>query len=1035
MNESRSRTIRTFNPGTFQSDEEIIEQFVVRKRELGVVLDILHRNTNAFLCQPVLIVAPRGQGKTMLLARVAAALNTDTEFSRRLWPVRFMEESHEIFDLADFWLETLFYLARESAGHDPELAWELQEARADLVKRWSEEALVDHARATVLEAADRLDKKLVLMVENMQDLCENVDDDFGRQLRGALQSESQIMLLATATSHFEGLGDAEQPFFELFRTIDLEPLDTEECRSLWKVVSGDEVSGRAIRPLEILTGGSPRLVVIFSEFARHRSLSQLMEELVQLIDDHTEYFRGHLEALAKTERRVYLAAIDLWRPSSTGEIAARARMDVRIVSALLGRLVDRGMVRVDGSGKKRLYAAAERIYCLYYKLRRERDEAAVVSSLIHFMVAFYSEEEMAERVKKLIAEANRSPGIRKGIERAIAEAPYIGSFFPGIARPKMDRVFVLDTACGNERVERLLEEIAAMFQKAETHKEAGDFAAAIMVYHELIVRFGASEFPDLQVQIAWALSDKGDAQRELGDFAAAIATYEELIERFGASEAPECQFAVVLALSGKGDMQRELGDFAAAIATYENLIERSGASEAPECLYSVPWALLHKGDMHKDLGDFASAIVSYEALIEHFGASDEPESRFPLAWALCQRGDMQEQLGDLKAAIVTYDEVIARFSHSDAPELQVRVAWALSQKGDIHQELNDFDEALAVYDEVIERFGGSDAPELQVLVAGALSDKGYIFGHPFGDDALALAAYDELIMRFGDSDAPDVQEWIAWALYQKGIFQGQLGDFMSALVVYDEMIARFGDSESLDIQALVAWTLFEKGDTQRQLGDFRAAIAACDEIVMRFGASDAEELRIPVACALFDKGVRQIEMGHEEEALRTREEFARRSGSLTDFSKAGCALRAIWMRPGSLPIQGRPEIAADVFRFVYMLFVPGERTMMDMMQRIVLDLIVVGAPAHDLVEILSSDSMKASALTPLVIALLQYAGEAVRAPGEVLEVAADIRERIKERMAGGAGGDVPLFCGTGLIPGVDLSDSASPSDLMEEDRE
>ena len=44
-----------------------------------------------------------------------------------LLPVRFMEESHEIFNLADFWLDTLFYLARESAKHDPVLAEELRE--------------------------------------------------------------------------------------------------------------------------------------------------------------------------------------------------------------------------------------------------------------------------------------------------------------------------------------------------------------------------------------------------------------------------------------------------------------------------------------------------------------------------------------------------------------------------------------------------------------------------------------------------------------------------------------------------------------------------------------------------------------------------------------------------------------------------------------------------------------------------------------------------------------------------------------------
>ena len=281
----------------------------------------------------------------MLLARVAAELRTDTVLSEGLLPVQFMEESQEIFTLADFWLETLFHLARESEAHDPEFARELRETHADFTKRWGEQLLEDHARAAVLDAATRLGKKLVLMVENLQALCADVDDEFGWKLREALQSEPQIILFATATSRFEELDDAQEPFFELFRTVQLDPLNTEECRRLWQIVSGDTVSGREIRPLEILTGGSPRLLVIVAGFARHRSLRRLMEELVTLIDEHTEYFRGHLEVLPKSERRVYAAVLDLWRLSSPGEIAARARMDVRVVSTMLGRLVKRGAVQ------------------------------------------------------------------------------------------------------------------------------------------------------------------------------------------------------------------------------------------------------------------------------------------------------------------------------------------------------------------------------------------------------------------------------------------------------------------------------------------------------------------------------------------------------------------------------------------------------------------------------------------------------------------------------------------------------------------
>ena len=461
MNSSPERQIRKFNPGTFQSDEEVIAQFVVRNRELGVVLEVLRGNIDSPSCQHILVVAPRGRGKSMLLARVAAELRADAVLSETLLPVRFMEESQEVFNLADFWLETLFHLARECAASHPELTRELRATHADLSGRWRERMLADHARAAVLDAADRLGRKLVLMVENLQSLTGDVEEGFGWKLRGELQMEPRIMLLATATSRFDRLDDVNEPYFELFRILNLEPLATDDCRRLWEQVSGDQVSTREMRPLEILTGGSPRLLVIVAEFARHRSLRQLMEELVTLVDEHTEYFRGHLEALAKTERRVYLAVIDLWQPSAAGEIAARSRLDVRTVSTMLGRLADRGAVIVEGTGRKRRYAAAERLYSIYYKLRRERDEAAVVQNLIRFMAAIYSRVELA--------------GFTSGL-----------------------------------RLE--MEESAAI----HVQEELGDYAAAISAYDEVIARFGDSDAPGMQARVAWALSCKGLVETTIG---------------------------------------------------------------------------------------------------------------------------------------------------------------------------------------------------------------------------------------------------------------------------------------------------------------------------------------------------------------------------------------------------------------------------------------------------------------------------------------------------------------------------------------
>ena len=1117
MNESRNRPIRKFNPGTLQSDEEVISQFVVRNHQLGTMLEALRDNVDSPSCQHILVVAPRGRGKSMLLARVAAELRTDDSLSKSLLPVRFMEESQEVFNIADFWLETLFYLAKEIETGDPDLSQALQKTHADLASRWSERATGEHARTAVLSAADRLGKKLVLMVENLQALCDDVDADFDWKLRKVLQSEPQIMLLATATSRFEGLEDATQPFFELFRIVDLKPLNTEECYRLWQMISGDMVSKHEIRPLEILTGGSPRLLVIVGEFARHQSLRQLMEELVKLIDDHTEYFRGHLESFAKSERRVYLAVIDLWRPSRTGEIAARARMDVRKVSALLGRLVGQGVVTMDGPDRKRQYAAAERLYSIYYKLRRQRDEAAVVQHLIHFMAVFYHGDKLAEVSGKLKLEARESLTIYVGIQRAIIEAPelagvlgfkkFIGPedeverfrsnvsvaqalvnkgvrqgqlgeseteiatydevierfgssdapelqeqvawalILKGITQGRLgeseaaiatyDEVIErfgssdapelqkrvaralinkgvrqgqlgeseTEIATYDEVIERfgssdapgLQEQVAwALINKGITQGQLGESEAAIATCDEVIERFGSSDAPGLQEQVAMALVFKGVRQGQLGESETAIATYDEVIERFGSSDAPELQKRVARALINKGVRQGQLGESETEIATYDEVIERFGSSDAPGLQEQVAWALINKGITQGQLGESEVAIATYDEVIERFGSSDAPELKKRVAQALVNKGVRQGQLGESETEIATYDEVIERFGSSDAPELQKQVAWALILKGITQGRLGESEAAIATYDEVIERFGSSDAPELQKRVAMALVNKGVRQGQ-LGESETEIATYDEVIERFGSSDAPGLQEQVAWALIFKGITQGQLGESEAAIATYDEVIERFGSSDAPGLQEQVAMALVFKGITQGQLGESEVAIATCDEVIERFGSSDAPGLQKRVAKALVLKGERQIEIGRMEEALYTCDELERRFGTLADEADITFDWRARLMRTKALLAQEKFPAAVDAFSLVYATLILGNETMMREILALVIDLIAAEASAHHLVQVLSSDRRKAETLEPLVVALRELAGESVRAPSEILDVAADIHKKIEAR--------------------------------------
>ena len=994
MNESlqQPRQIRKFNPGTFQSDEELVDQFVVRNRELGIVLDVLRGNLESPSCQHVLLVAPRGRGKTMLLARVAAELRIDDKLSEHLLPVRFMEESQEIFNVSDFWLESLFYLAREQAVRDPDLTQELQAVHGALTTEPHGRELEERARAAVLETADRLDMQLVLMVENLQALCRDVDDDFGWKLRKVLQSEPRIILLATATSRFKELDDTQHAFFELFRMVRLDPLDTGECRCLWQLVSGDAVSERGIKPLQILTGGSPRLLIIIGEFARHRSLRQLMEELVKLVDDHTEYFRGHLEVFAKAERRVYLATIDLWQPSTTGEIAARARMDVRAVSALLGRLVERGAVILEGSGRKRMYAAAERLYSIYYKLRRERDEAAVVRNLIHFMATFYSETELAEFAGRLRSEAARWPAIRAGVEQAMAELPQIGRIFPNDGRQSIRQTSADTPAIRDEGTRAILREVMSASEKAEHTRVI-----------ELVDRLSASlrdELPhDEEPVLAPTLFAKAIAHESLGEYEFSISTYDQVIDCLRDNDNTGSMVLVAKALFNRGIAHDQIGDTQAEMATYDEIIERFGDSEIPDLQVLVAMALVNKGTMHGQVGSAKAEMATYDEAVKRFGDSDNPELQVKVAIALLNKGITHGRLDDAQAEMATYDEVVERFGHSGVSDLQVLVAKALVNRGTTHGQVDDAQAEVATYDEVVKRFGHSDMPELQVRTAEALINKGIALGQINSAQA-AVATYDEVVERFGHSDMPELQVQIANALFNKGITHHRLDDIQAALAAYDQLIGRFRASEVPALRIPVAKALVNKGGAHLQLGDAQEVLAAHDEIIERFGNSDVPELQIQVAKSLVSKAEAKIRSGGVEEALSTCGELERRIRALTGSETAALERGAKWLRTKALFILKQHPDAMEEFRTVYAMFLPNEDAVVREMLGHVPNLIAAGAYESDLVEALSGDKEKADVLLPLIVALRQHAGETVRAPAEVLEIATDIRGEFIAAMAG-----------------------------------
>ena len=586
--------VRKFNPGVLQSDEDVVGQFVVRQREFGILMDIMRGNIASSPCQHMLIVAPRGRGKTMMLARVAAELRAIEELRREFLPVRFMEESYEVFDLADFWLDVLLYLAPEVERLDAEMADLLRQAHAEFSHRPRGAEVEESARTVALETAQKLGRKLVLMVENCQSLFDDVDERFGWGLRKTLQTEPNVMFLGTATVRIAALTDVEAPFYEFFRTLLLAPLPLSECKVLWETVSGETRSEREIRPLQILTGGDPRLLVMVAGLSRHRSLRELLQELVALIDDHTEYFRSHLDHLGKTERRVYIALIDLWRPSTTAEIAARARQDIRATSSLLGRLVKRGAISYEGKGQKRLYQATQPLCSIYYKLRRQRDEAAVVHGLVHWMIACFTTDELSAMEDNLVQEAAQSAPIHKGFRSAFHALPAVRTAFATAAkRIDVDQVIELTDA--------------ALGCLTSDPKTAIKLCEQL---ERLLTPYADDDSPECDLfnsAMAGSPSTKAFLLAQVGEVEPALAALADSFHRFGDVAAP----AVARGIAFKAELEVHLNRPEDALATIDELARSLANSVNAEEVQWAGWtrarALLIQGERELALDALAAA--------------------------------------------------------------------------------------------------------------------------------------------------------------------------------------------------------------------------------------------------------------------------------------------------------------------------------------------------------------------------------------------------------------------------------------------
>ena len=706
--------IRKYNPG-FLSDDELVASFCIRTSEFELIIEML-RDCTGNSNPHQIVIGPRGSGKTSLLLRVAAEVRRDADLAQGFFPIVFAEESYEVGTAGEFWLECLARLA-DQAPHRED-APNLHRTFEDLRTIGDDQALGERCLASLLDFSDHEGKRLVLLVENLNMMFRDITDrDMGWRLRKTLQTEPRIVLLASATSRFEEIDHPDHALYDLFRTLTLRPLDTNECAVLWETVSGQSRPPETIRSLEILTGGSPRLLAIVARFGAGLSFLELMNSLLDLVDDHTEYFKSHLESLPPQERRVYLALADLWKPALTKEIADRARLETSKCSAQLTRLIERGAVLVaGGSARRKLYYLSERLYNIYYLLRRNRKPNRLIEALIQFMASYYSQDELQHIGTHMIREVkNSAPEMRSLHELAYAKLMAL----PTLAEHRTEMEGV---AHSTENEHEQVTAARTLLDRGIALLKQNRMEGALTFFDKLVNRFCESEMPVLLEGVAKALVSKAITLGKLDRPEEALAACEEVLRRFDGNDAPELLEWVARTLINKGITLGKLDRSEEELAAYEEVLRRFGGSDAPALLEPVARALVNKGSTLGALDRPEEALATCEEVLRRFDGSDAPALLEQVANALVNKGGMLGVLDRPEEALAACEEVLRRFDEGDAPVFPEQVATALVIKGIALDALDRSEEALATCEEVLRRFGENDARALVEQAAKALAN-------------------------------------------------------------------------------------------------------------------------------------------------------------------------------------------------------------------------------------------------------------------------------------------------------------------------
>ncbi|MGZ9057447.1 hypothetical protein [Methylomagnum sp.] len=472
-----------YNPQEMREDL-FLKSFVVRRALLDELLRDIRDAAPGERFRHTILQGQRGQGKTTLLRKISLCVRDDPALSPWLIPVLFREEEYSVVALCRLWERTADYLAEhpgfERLPEEFETGLESPHYEADCFE-------------ILARALEREGKHLLLLIDNFGEMLDKFGKADQQRFREILMTSRRIRIVAGSVATLEQHYDHGKPFFNFFRLRTLGGLNAQEARELMLSLGTDEQKQRMAEILETrpgklealrrLTAGVPRTLILLFEIFLDDDGSA-MEDLEVLLDRVTPLYKHRLDDLPTQQQAIVYEIAMGWDALSVKEIAAKARLPSKQVSAQLQALEKNQVIRsIATSTKNKLYQLEERffnIWCLM-RLGRSGDKRRAVW-LVRFLEIWCDQDELAVRVHRHI-------GILNEGKIAPEHALFLTQAFVGALQDVELQERLLEVARSNLKsnlTKMLPETDAELFDRALTMYEAGDTFKAIEVLNYLV---------------------------------------------------------------------------------------------------------------------------------------------------------------------------------------------------------------------------------------------------------------------------------------------------------------------------------------------------------------------------------------------------------------------------------------------------------------------------------------------------------------------------------------------------------------------